>query len=69
MDIEATEYAVLPEMINRNVLPLIDELFVEFHFRELHQDFPRAAAHHSRKQSVALLKQLRELGVYCHEHA
>ena len=67
MDIEAVEYQLIPVMMERGLFPYIDEFFVEFHFRELHRDFPVMAQKYRRRHSVKLLQEMRDMGIYCHE--
>ena len=64
---EGSEFSVIDHLRQRNVLPLIDELFVELHHS--HPDmnafswggFPR-----KREEARDMLQRLRHEGIYAH---
>jgi len=67
MDIENMEWEMLPALERRGLDKVIDELFVEVHFK--HPDMVRHGWNifdHTREQAWALLKHWRDIGVYAH---
>ena len=69
MDIEGDEYAVLKDWEKRGIFPLIDELFVEVHYK--HPDMEPFGwdmfAPHTRQEALKLFTHLRnDLGVFVH---
>jgi len=67
MDIEGTEYDVIPHLINEGVAPLIDEMFVEVHTDTNTCCKPPRDAGRHRADALRLLQRLRDAGVYAHE--
>eukprot|EP00897_Mesotaenium_endlicherianum_P005260 jgi/Mesen1/4762/ME000242S03934 len=68
MDIEAEEWNILPAWLKDDeMLGLIDELFVEIHYR--HPSMTRFGwmkFKHTREEASQLLESLRDRGVYVH---
>ncbi|KAK3281676.1 hypothetical protein CYMTET_10546 [Cymbomonas tetramitiformis] len=66
MDIEGMEYEVLNKMILSKTIFMIDELFVEVHFRQWNHH-PCVGVNKTREDAVTLLGRLRSAGIYVHE--
>eukprot|EP01001_Neometanema_parovale_P007511 NODE_3810_length_1159_cov_102.952703_g3623_i0.p1 GENE.NODE_3810_length_1159_cov_102.952703_g3623_i0~~NODE_3810_length_1159_cov_102.952703_g3623_i0.p1 ORF type:complete len:120 (+),score=2.82 NODE_3810_length_1159_cov_102.952703_g3623_i0:761-1120(+) len=65
MDIEGAEYSVIPRLLQTDAVRLVDELFLECHYWELSM-LPTVRTrqwHHCH----AMLRRLRQRGVYAHE--
>jgi len=81
MDIENSEWCVIPEMIRSGTIHLVDELSVEMHFwsddpawyhflkaagvDKLFQN-PSCPGKHDLAEAFSLLQRLRKLGIYTH---
>lgn len=65
-DIEGEEYSLIPKMIQDGSIRLISELFIETHNLRFNHHHC-IGAEKTRKDSYALLKSLRDAGVYSHE--
>lgn len=63
LDIEGAEHELLRHMIQTKAIFLLDEIFVECHWKS----WSRARADKSRTDCVKLLTNLRELGLIVHE--
>jgi len=68
MDIEGGEWELLSRMEQEGIAQLVDELFVEIHYK--HPDLSSYGwdvfSSHSQEDAVALLRHWRSLGVYAH---
>ena len=62
MDIEGAEFNVIPHLISRGVITLIDELFLECHSEEMHGNGPRAFT-----ECIQLHETIRDAGVWEHD--
>jgi FkbM family methyltransferase len=62
MDIEKSEFDVVPALIAAGIAPLIDELFMECHHIETFGNGP-----HTYAECLAMYKQLLAAGVWVHE--
>jgi len=65
MDIEGTEYRLIPHLMQQGVTHLIDEMFVEPHTNI--NSCCRHRLDRFRSNALRLIRQLRDAGVYAHE--
>lgn len=62
MDIENSEYALIPAMIDSGVLGLMDEMFIECHYTQLWNNGP-----HDYQECLDLMIKVNDAGVWTHE--
>jgi hypothetical protein len=63
IDIEGVEHELLPKLVADGTIFLIDELFVECHSN----DYTNARPNKTRRDCIALIQAMRDIGVYAHE--
>ena len=66
LDVEGAEWDIIPHLINKGVLPLIDDFFVEMHTDA--NSCCRGRKDRSREFAIRMLERLRQLGAYTHEY-
>ncbi|CAH9129288.1 unnamed protein product [Cuscuta epithymum] len=70
MDVEGTEFHLIPRMIESGVMCLVDELFLECHYSRWQRCCPGVRSPKYQKtydQCLALFSSLRERGVFVHQ--
>lgn len=69
MDIEGTEFDLLPRMLETGAICLVDELFLECHYNRWQRTSPLRTSKYARSYSecVSLFQALRSSGVLVHQ--
>mmetsp|Transcript_25255 Transcript_25255/g.79853 ORF Transcript_25255/g.79853 Transcript_25255/m.79853 type:complete len:268 (+) Transcript_25255:148-951(+) len=65
LDIEGAEYAVVEDLLASDALPLIDEIFIEWHYVELQGSVLGKGK--SRSDATDLIMKMRGAGCYAHD--